>query len=100
MYNDITGIILAGGKSSRMGTNKAFLRLGNKYVIEILADLMKNIFSKMILITNEPALYKFLKIDIYEDIYKNKGPLGGIHSGLVNSQTEKNFVLSCDIPFI
>ena len=100
MYNDITGIILSGGKSSRMGTNKAFLKLGNKYIIEILADLLKSIFSKVILVTNEPELYGFLKIDMFEDIYKSKGPLGGIHSGLVNSKTETNFIISCDIPFI
>jgi molybdopterin-guanine dinucleotide biosynthesis protein A len=100
MYNDITGIILSGGKSLRMGTNKAFLKLGNKYIIEILADLLKYIFGKVILVTNEPGLYGFLKIDMFKDIYKGNGPLAGIHSGLMNSQTEKNFIISCDIPLI
>jgi molybdopterin-guanine dinucleotide biosynthesis protein A len=100
VYKDITGIILCGGKSSRMGTNKAFLKLGNKYIIEILSDLLKSIFSKVILVTNDPGLYEFLNIDMYEDIYKSKGPLGGIHSGLIHSHTEKNFVISCDIPLI
>ena len=57
MYKDITGILLAGGKSSRMGTSKALLKLGNKYIISILADLMKSIFGKVILITNETELY-------------------------------------------
>src|SRR3970040_1193806 len=88
MYNDITGIILSGGKSRRMGVNKSFLKLGNKYVIEIISGLMRELFSKLILITNEPFLYSFLKLDIYEDIYKNIDPLGGIHSGLTHSQTD------------
>ena len=100
MYNDITGIILSGGKSRRMGVNKSFLKLGNKHVIEIISGLMRELFGKVILITNEPFLYSFLKLDIYEDIYKNIGPLGGIHSGLTHSQTEKNFIISCDIPLI
>ncbi len=100
MYNDITGIILCGGKSRRMGSNKALLKFGDKPVIEILTGLLANIFSKVILVTNEPDLYGFLKIDMYEDIYKNMGPLGGIHSGLKNSQAERNFIISCDIPLI
>jgi len=100
LYKDITGIILSGGKSSRMGTNKAFLKLGNKYIIEILNNLMKRIFSKVILVTNEPELYGFLKIDMFEDVYKGKGPLCGIHSGLINSRTKNNFIISCDIPLI
>jgi molybdopterin-guanine dinucleotide biosynthesis protein A len=100
MYKDITGIILCGGKSSRMGTNKAFLKLGDKYIIEIIADLMKQIFSKVFLVTNERGLYDFLKLNMFEDIYKNKGPLGGIHSALSNSSKDKNFIISCDIPLI
>ena len=100
MYNGITGIILCGGKSLRMGTNKAFLKFGDKYIVEILVGLMRNIFGKVILVTNEPGLYSFLKIDIFEDIYKGKGPLGGIYSGLMNSETGRNFVISCDIPLI
>jgi molybdopterin-guanine dinucleotide biosynthesis protein A len=100
MYKDITGILLAGGKSSRMGSNKALLKLGNEYIISLLTDLMKDIFGKVILITNETELYGFLKIDMFEDIYKNKGPLAGIHTGLMHSRTKNNFIMSCDIPLI
>lgn len=100
MYSDITGIILAGGKSTRMGVNKSFLKLGDKSIIERTADLIKSIFKDVILITNTPAEYKFLQLPLHEDIFKHKGPLGGIHSGLMNSKTEKNFVISCDMPLI
>ncbi|HEY3249695.1 MAG TPA: molybdenum cofactor guanylyltransferase [Ignavibacteria bacterium] len=100
MYNDITGIILCGGKSSRMGINKAFLKLGESYIIEIISKLMNELFGRVIAITNEPELYKFLNIELFEDIYKDKGPLGGIHSGLIHSMTEKNFIISCDMPLI
>ncbi|MDH7528919.1 molybdenum cofactor guanylyltransferase [Ignavibacteria bacterium 4148-Me] len=100
MYSDITGVILAGGKSSRMGVNKSFLKLGNQTIIERIVDLMKSIFSEVIIITNTPDEYKFLKLPLYEDIYKWKGPLAGIHSALTHSQTEKIFILSCDVPLM
>jgi len=100
MYSDITGVILAGGKSSRMGVNKSFLKLGNQTIIERIVDLMKSIFSEVIIITNTPDEYKFLNLPLYEDIYKWKGPLAGIHSALTHSQTEKIFVLSCDVPLM
>lgn len=100
MYNDITGVILAGGKSSRMGTNKSFLKLGNQTIIERIAELMKSIFTDVIVITNTPDEYRFLNLPLYEDIYKWKGPLAGIHSALKHTQTEKIFVLSCDVPLM
>lgn len=100
MHNDITGIILAGGKSSRMGVNKSFLKLRELTFIEIISELMQNIFANVMIITNTPSEYKFLNLPLYEDIYKEKGPLGGIHSVLTHSLTERNFVLSCDTPFM
>ena len=100
LNNNITGIILSGGKSSRMGTDKALLKLGSETIIERITNLMKSIFSDVFIVTNTPEEYKFLNIPLYEDIYKNKGPLSGIHSGLVHSSTNKNFFISCDLPLI
>ncbi|MBZ0200639.1 MAG: molybdenum cofactor guanylyltransferase [Ignavibacteriaceae bacterium] len=100
MYSDITGIILAGGKSSRMGVNKSFLKIGEKTIIEHITKLMKSIFNEVIIITNTVEEYAYLQFPMYEDIYKGKGPMGGIHSGLINSKTEKNFVISCDVPLM
>ena len=100
MYDNITGIILSGGKSTRMGENKSLMKLGGKTVIENAKDLMQSLFPKVILITNDPAEYEFLNIDMYEDVYLRMGPLAGIHSGLIHSTTNKNFFISCDIPFM
>ena len=100
MYNDITGIILSGGKSKRMGVNKSLLKIGNKSLIEIIHEIIVDLFEEIILSTNESQLYEFLKLKSYKDIYPNKGPLSGIHSGLINSKTDKNFVVSCDMPFM
>ena len=100
MYNDITGILLSGGKSSRMGMNKSFLKLGSKYVVEVIYEVMAGLFRNVLVITNEPERYSELGYITFADIYKDKGPLGGIHSGLIHSGTEKNFILSCDMPLI
>ena len=100
MYKDINGFILAGGKSSRMGTDKALLYIEEKKIIEIAAEKLKKVFKKVFIITNNSVDYSFLNFKTYTDIYKNKGPLSGIHSALVNSDTENNFIISCDTPLI
>jgi molybdopterin-guanine dinucleotide biosynthesis protein A len=100
MYDDITAIILSGGKSSRMGTNKSFLKIGDKTIIERLRELLQSMFKDVILITNDPDNYKFLGLPIYEDIFRQRGPLAGIHSGLKHSKTNLNFIISCDLPFM
>ena len=99
-YKEITGFILAGGDSKRMGVNKALLKVGNKTIIERSRDLMQNIFEKVFLSTNDFETYMFLNIPMIADIYKNLGPLSGIHAGLVSSETNKIFFLSCDLPFM
>jgi molybdopterin-guanine dinucleotide biosynthesis protein A len=100
MYNDITAVILSGGKSTRMGQNKSFLRFGNQTAIERVACLMQSLFAKVVIIANEPEGYQFLGLPIFSDIYSNRGPLAGIHSALVNSSTNKVFIISCDMPLI
>lgn len=99
-FRNITGIILCGGLSSRMGENKALLPLGNKRVIEHITELMQSIFSKVILITNTTIEYEFLGLPMFSDIYRVGGSLAGIHSGLENSKTANNFILSCDMPLM
>ena len=100
VYTDITGIILSGGKSSRMGSDKALLKLGDETIIERMTKLMKSIFNEVFIVTNTPDDYRYLRVSLYEDIHKHKGPLSGIHSGLVHSSTNKNFFISCDFPLV
>ena len=96
----ITAIIIAGGKSSRMGTDKLLLEINGEQLIKKVVSMCNSIFPKTILITNTPEDYKFLNIKMFSDIYKNYGPLSGVHSGLVNSETETNFIISADMPFV
>jgi molybdenum cofactor guanylyltransferase len=100
MYNDITGVILAGGGSSRIGFNKALLKIGDKIIIEIIKNVLCGLFEKVIIITNHAEEYNFLGLKIFSDVFQNKGPLAGIHSGLINSDTRENFLISCDMPYM
>lgn len=95
-----TGIILAGGKSSRVGQNKALLELAGKKIIEIIYGKIRNSFCEILVISNTPQDYEFLGLKTYKDIFPGLGPLAGIHSGLLNSSTERNFIISCDLPLI
>ncbi|WP_026581934.1 molybdenum cofactor guanylyltransferase [Bacillus sp. J33] len=96
----VTGIILAGGQSSRMGENKALLNIDGKTVIERIADRLAAITSETIVIANSKEEYQFLGLPIVSDQWKEKGPLAGIQSGLSASKTQRNLIVACDMPFI
>lgn len=93
-------IILSGGQSSRMGTNKALLPFNEKTNIERIKDELSSLFDEIILVTNQPEDYSFLNIKMVSDVYPGKGPLAGIHAGLAASDYEENIVVACDMPFV
>lgn len=101
MKKDITGIILAGGKNSRMGVNKAFLEIDGIRLIEKTLNTYRQIFTEIIIVTNDPLAYiEFADAAIVTDIYKGKGPLGGIYTGLFYANNSHAFVSACDMPFL
>jgi molybdopterin-guanine dinucleotide biosynthesis protein A len=97
--NNITGIILAGGKSSRMGTEKGLILYKNKPFIKHIIEAMKPLVSNIIIICNTRAYDRF-GFKCYEDLIKNTGPLAGIYTGLNYSKTDNNLIVSCDIPLV
>jgi molybdopterin-guanine dinucleotide biosynthesis protein A len=98
--SNITAFILSGGKSSRIGTNKALLEIDGMTLIQRLTELLESFFFRVIISSNEPELYDFLGNKIIKDIIPGRGPLSGIHSALSFTTTDKNFIISCDMPFI
>lgn len=95
-----SAVILAGGKSSRMGFNKAFAELNHKRIIEIQLEELSNYFSEVIIVSNDPDLYSYTGVKIVSDIIPGRGPLSGIHSGLIECNHEDCFIIPCDMPFI
>ena len=92
--------ILVGGKSSRMGTNKAFLELRGKTFIELQIELLREMFDEVFISVNTPSEYEYLNLPVFTDIYPGKGPLGGIYTSLINSSSLHTFMLACDMPFV
>ncbi len=95
----ITGIILCGGKNSRMGKNKALLELGDKKIIYHLIETLRPICNEIILSTNNQEL-DFLPHKHVADKQVNLGPIAGFQSTLSESSTTDNLIISCDTPFI
>ena len=97
---DAGAIILAGGKSSRMGQNKALLPINGLANIERIKKQLATTFEEVILVTNDEAKYQFLNVPTVSDKVKNKGPLAGIQAGLMASSYDVNVFVACDMPFI
>lgn len=97
---EIVGVIVAGGKSSRMGTNKALIELNGLPLIAHVARTMQHVFKRVFIVADDAEPYRFLRLPVYPDIFKDSGPLGGIHAGFVHSGAKSIFVAACDTPFI
>lgn len=101
---DCTGIILAGGKSIRLGYNKAFAMINKQSLIERVIDRLSSISRTILIVTNQDQLNLIqvarLKGKIVVDLLPDGGPLVGIYTGLEYSNTYYNLVVACDMPFL
>jgi len=97
----VTGVIQAGGKSTRMGGEpKALLELGGRRIVERVLDAVRPVVDDVLIVTNTPALYGFLGVPMVADVYPDHGSLGGIFSGLRAVSGDAAFTVACDMPFL
>jgi len=96
----MTGIILAGGESRRMGKDKALLEIDGRRIIEMVAERLRSIFDDVMVVSSHSPVYQFLGLKVVRDVVCEKGPLGGIYTGLLVSESEYNFICACDMPFL
>jgi molybdopterin-guanine dinucleotide biosynthesis protein A len=96
----VTGIILAGGQSRRMGRDKAFLPFGKGLLIERVIEVVQQVTADVILITNTPERYRRFGLPMFSDVIAEAGSLGGIYTGLVSAKTPYSLCLACDMPFV
>ncbi|MHC1720448.1 MAG: molybdenum cofactor guanylyltransferase [Clostridiaceae bacterium] len=95
-----TAVILCGGKSTRMGFDKAMIKVGDKFLIEIIAERLEPVFERIILISNDSEKLKNVKYQCVTDIIPDLGPIGAIYTALKNSDSRYVFVTACDMPVI
>lgn len=95
---DVSAFILAGGKSTRMGTDKAFVLLEGRTLLARMLDLARQLTSKVHIIGDRTKFAPFGPT--IEDMFPGCGPLGGIHAALRSSPTDLNAILAVDVPFV
>ena len=96
---DVTGIVLAGGKSTRMGTDKAFLKLDGKPFISHILDTIQGSTDEVYIISDNHEL-DGMGTHRFSDLIPGLGPIGGIYTGLFHSKTTNNLIVACDTPFL
>jgi molybdopterin-guanine dinucleotide biosynthesis protein A len=95
---DVTAFVLAGGKSSRMGQDKVFLKFHGRTLLERALELAGEVTEQVRIVGAREKFATFAPV--VEDVYAGRGPLAGIHAALSSSQTELNLVLAVDTPFL
>jgi molybdopterin-guanine dinucleotide biosynthesis protein A len=95
---DVTAFILAGGKSTRMGTDKAFVALDGRTLLARALDLARLVAAEVRIVGDSAKFAAFAPV--VEDVFSDCGPLGGIHAALRSSSTELNLILAVDVPFV
>src|SRR5208283_4604038 len=92
---------LAGGGSRRMGgVNKALLEVGKSRIIERAASVLRHAFEEVLLITNSPDDFQFLRLPMLKDLVPGRGSLGGLYTGLSACKCDYGFLAACDMPFL
>jgi len=97
----VSGILLAGGESRRMGgVNKALLDVGGSRIIERAASVLCRLFPEVLVITNSPDDFQFLGLPMLKDLMPGNGSLGGLYTGLSACKGDYGFLAACDMPFL
>lgn len=97
---DVTVAIMAGGKSSRMGTDKAFVDFQGRPMIEWVMERVAGLGAETILSTNNPPAYAHLGLPMFRDVLPDHGPLGGIYTAVSRAQHPYVLVVACDMPWL
>ncbi|MBL7065477.1 MAG: molybdenum cofactor guanylyltransferase [Anaerolineae bacterium] len=97
---DLTGIVLAGGGSRRIGRDKAFLELSGQPLIKIVIERMAQVCAEVLVVAGDVRPYASLGVPVVEDRFRGVGVLGGLHAGLEAAAHELTLVVGCDMPFL
>ena len=95
---DVAAFILAGGKSTRMGTDKAFVTLNGRTLLARLLEVVRSVTTDVCIVGDTAKFSAFAPV--VEDVFPGCGPLGGIHAALRASKAELNLILAVDVPFV
>ena len=94
-----TLVILAGGKSSRFGRDKSLVEINGRRLVEKTVEECLSVFDEVMISSNQPSKFGIPGIKELTDVYKEMGPMGGIHSALLAAKNDAVFFAACDMPF-
>jgi molybdopterin-guanine dinucleotide biosynthesis protein A len=101
METDVTGVLLAGGKSRRMGEDKRFLLVGEQTLLDRGLAVLRSIFQEVLVVIAQDSLpLNVVNARVVRDLLPNCGSLGGVYTGLKEATTPYIFVAACDMPFL
>lgn len=100
MITDVTGVLLAGGKSNRMGQDKRFLPIGDRTLLERGLGTMCALFQYVCVVIAQDSPFLSANVPVFRDVVSHCGSLGGLYTGLHEASTPHIFVAACDMPFL
>ena len=100
METEVTGILLAGGKSRRMGEDKRHLVVGEQTLLERGLAVLHSIFQEVLVVIAQDSPPLGVNARVVRDLVPDCGSLGGLYSGLMQATTPWVFVVACDMPFL
>ena len=96
----MNGVVLAGGKSKRLGFNKSFAEVGGSPIVERVLGVLRDLFEGVFIVTMAPQDYGHLGCPVYADLLPGNNALGGLHAALSHAHGEACFLCACDMPFL
>jgi molybdopterin-guanine dinucleotide biosynthesis protein A len=100
-FPDCTGVLVAGGRATRMaGVPKGLLRAGGEPIAARTLAIFRELFGALLIVANDPAPYAALGAPVVGDLLPGKGAPGGVHAALANAATPWVFTAACDMPFV
>ena len=100
MQIDVTGVLLAGGNSRRMGEDKRYLVVGEQTLLERGLAVLRSIFQEVLVVIAQDSLPLKVAARVVRDLVPDCGSLGGLYTGLTQATTPYIFVAACDMPFL
>jgi len=100
MENEVTGVLLAGGKSRRMGEDKRYLVVGEETLLERGLGVLRSVFQEVLVVIAQDSPPVGVDARVVRDLVPECGSLGGLYTGLMRATTSSIFVVACDMPFL
>jgi molybdopterin-guanine dinucleotide biosynthesis protein A len=100
MEIEVTGVLLAGGKSRRMGEDKRYLVMGGETLLERGLGVLRSVFQEVLVVIAQDSPPVGVDAKVVRDLVPECGSLGGLYTGLMQATTPCIFVVACDMPFL